>query len=97
MKTEEKVNDFFLKQIKEILKEYYGKKGPKSRIPEGGDNDKLIHNLITRIFATLERIVGRNSEYYKHALSITSSKWIDSKVFRFINRDYRRIISWLKK
>lgn len=84
MKTEEKLNDFLLKQIKEILKEYNDKKGQKSSIPKGGNNDILIHNLITRIFATLERIVGRNSEYYKHALSITSGPWISSKVLDFL-------------
>ena len=84
MKTEEKLNDFLLKQIKEILKEYNDKRGPKSSIPEGGNNDILIHNLITRIFATLERVVGRNSEYYKHALSITSGPWTASKVLVFL-------------
>lgn len=84
MKTEEKLNDFFLKQIKEILKEYNDKKGPKSSIPEGGNNDIIIHSLITRIFATLERIVGRNSEYYKHALSVASGEWRASKTLDFL-------------
>lgn len=84
MKTEEKLNEFLLKQINEILEEYNDKKGPKSSIPKGGSNDILIHNLITRIFATLERIVGRKSEYYKHALSIASGQWIDSKVLDFL-------------
>jgi hypothetical protein len=84
LKTEEKLNDFLLKQIKEILKEYNDKKGQKSSIPGGGSNDILIHNLITRIFATLERIVGRKSEYYKHALSIASGQWTDSKVLDFL-------------
>lgn len=84
MKTEEKLNDFFLKQIKEILKEYNDKKGPKSSIPEGGNNDIVIHSLITRIFAALERIVGKHSEYYKHALSVASGEWRASKTLDFL-------------
>ena len=84
MNTEEKLNNFYLIQIKEILEEYNGKKGQKSSIPEGGNNDILIHNLITRIFATIERIVGRNSEYYKHALKNASGEWRASKVLDFL-------------
>jgi len=84
LKTEEKLNDFFLKQINEILKEYNDKKGSKSSIPEGGNNDIIIHSLITRIFATLERIVGRNSEYYKHALSVASGERRASKTLDFL-------------
>lgn len=80
LKTEDKLKDLFLKQVEELLKEYNDKKGSKSSIPEGGNNDIIIHSLITRIFATLKRIVGINSEYYKHALKVNSRSWIDSKI-----------------
>ncbi|MFX0070937.1 MAG: hypothetical protein ACFFAO_07595 [Candidatus Hermodarchaeota archaeon] len=84
MKTEEKINKIFLKQINDVLKDYNNNKGLKSSILEGGNNDLLIHNLITRIFATIERIVGKNSEYYKHALKITSGPWRSSKMLDFL-------------
>ena len=97
MNTEEKLNNFYLKQIKEILEEYNDKKGEKSSIPEGGNNDILIHNLITRIFATIERIAGRNSEYYKHALKNASGEWSDSKVLDFLIGTLEGLFNDLKK
>ena len=97
MNTEEKLNNFYLKQIKEILEEYNDKKGQKSSIPEGGNNDILIHSLITRIFATIERIAGRNSEYYKHALKNASGEWSDSKVLDFLIGTLEGLFNDLKK
>lgn len=78
-----KNNDFFIKQLDEILNEYNAIK-----LKSGGDDlskisKEEVSKISTKISSAVERISGKNSEYYKNLKEVIENHYLDSRRIRY--------------
>jgi len=75
--------EYFLSQLNKVIEEYASLQ-TKSRHDDFSDCEEDIHSLITKTKATVQRIAGNNSEYYKELERILDKSGYEGEKLRYL-------------